>query len=477
MSFHNNSSWKLPITHYPYVNIKLGNGVSLTQDPDDEKPNYFVSLEHKRYTNQANTLSLNITFVPTGDQDPNMIENALTSADQTIIFRYGSTKDQNLSNEYIGLIYDYSVSISESGLSYQISAVSQSVLSNYETILNDGNAIKTSDDADKVLDKLSKVISESDGLKDRCTFDKENSSKEFEVTKDVTAVNKSPMQYLLEVAGTLRDTEDPDSHFYKIQTSDINTDSKCTIKLIRTAGDSTSARYTFNWGGKDTDVLSWSIDYKGAMTLFAKDSTEYATYSKTLDVDASGNATAANTMTFNSRQMINDGALNGSLTETVNTFLSSGASATVSDIADFKEKANYSYKATLTVLGIGSGNSGSGGDDIAIGQSLIQVTPILNGKPHHSAGKYVVTSITDKVDGRSGFTTTYDLYRYVEIVPEEEDKGTVSSGYKVTNVGPDGSITYSNGTDTYTSEAGAAVPHYDDWDKNHEHPWYTKDGT
>lgn len=428
MSFHNNSTWKLPTTHYPYVNIKLGNGVSLTQDPDDKKPNYFVSLEHKRYTNQANTLSLNITFVPTGDQDPNMIENALTSADQTIIFRYGSTKDQNLSNEYIGLIYDYSVSISESGLSYQISAVSQSVLANYEVIKDDSNAIKTSDDADKVLDKLAKVISESPSLKDRCTFDKENSDKTFEVTKKVTAVDKSPMQYLLEVAGTLRDTEDPDSHFYKIQTSDINTDSKCTITLVRTAGDSTSARYTFNWGGKDTDVLSWSIDYKGAMALFAKDSTEYATYSKTLDVDAGGNATATNVMTFNSKQMISDGALNGSLTDTMNTFLSSGASATVSDIAEFKEKANYSYTATLTVLGIGSGSSGTGGDDIAIGSSLIQVSPILNGKLHHSAGKYVVTSITDKVDSRSGFTTTYGLYKYKPIVEENTSMTSPDTG-------------------------------------------------
>lgn len=406
MSFHN----FLPITHYPYVNIKLGNNISLTQDPNDNKPNYFISLEHKRYTNQANTLSLNITFVPTGDQDPNMVENALTSANQIITFKYGSTKDKNLSNEYIGLVYDYSVSISESGLSYSISAISQSVLSNYEKITDDANAIKTDDSVDKVLEKLSKVISSSESLKDVCTFDIDNSAKNFEVTKAVTAADKTPMQYLLEVAGTLRDAEDPDKHFYKIYTSDISTnDSKCTIKLVRTAGN-IDAKYTFKWGGKDTDIISWSIDYKGSTALFSN-STKYKDYKKTLDSDAGGNPVAAE---FDTRSMLKDGAMGGDLTSAANIFLSSGATAAVTDIADFKEKANYPYKATLTVLGIGSGNSSSGGDDIVLGSSIIQVTPILNGKPHHSAGKYVVTGITDKVDGRSGFTTTYNLYRYQE---------------------------------------------------------------
>lgn len=73
----------------------------------------------------------------------------------------------------------------------------------------------------------------------------------------------------------------------------------------------------------------------------------------------------------------------------------------ISEKSIWTQYSTYSYKATLTTLGIPV--------DIPL-MTKFTIIPLLYGKAHHTQGVYMVTSMTDTIDS-SGFTTTFNLIK------------------------------------------------------------------
>lgn len=437
-SFHNGL---VPIVHYPYIKITLKNGVSFTQNPLDAKPDFFISLEHKRYIDQANTVSINITFVPKGNNndgqigDPNLLEIAMRDSGGKMRFQYGTTQDsKNISKEYNALIYNYTVNIQDGAISYAISAVSTAVLANFDEIKENLFTIKSTDSPDQVFMKLNGVI-EGSTLNNYYTFDRKNSPKTFKINKQIDAPGKTPMQYFMEVARALVDTEDEINHFYKVVVDDTdNGNGKRNIRLARTSSVCVG-NYVFQWGGKNTDVISWRPDYQGAFAIFNDTSSNiYKNLSNVITRDQGGNATLAQIESFDVGGL--QDLANTELKSTSSISLEETATLSTSKVQSFREKVQYPYKASLTVLGVG-------GQDLQLGSSLIKVTPVINGKTHHSAGEYTIIGITDSVSSQ-GFMTTFDLFRYVKVegaANSLNDKDGTTT--KKNPVNPDGTKTNS----------------------------------
>lgn len=73
----------------------------------------------------------------------------------------------------------------------------------------------------------------------------------------------------------------------------------------------------------------------------------------------------------------------------------------ISEKTIWTQYSTYSYKATLTTIGIPM--------EIPL-MTRFMIIPLLYGKAHHTRGVYMVTSMTDSIDS-SGFTTTFNLIK------------------------------------------------------------------
>lgn len=138
-------SYTLPNVSFPYYQFNIS-GMSLTHSfkgGQGERPDYFSGLTHTRYVDKANTAVINLTYVPTGNDDPNKIEKALADSGGKCTYQYGVAGYR--SKTYRGLIYDYKPSFSEGVLSYSLSIVSEAVTYNFINIQDESLCVKPLD--------------------------------------------------------------------------------------------------------------------------------------------------------------------------------------------------------------------------------------------------------------------------------------------------------------------------------------------
>lgn len=155
--------------------------------------------------------------------------------------------------------------------------------------------------------------------------------------------------------------------------------------------------YVFNYGfinkGDefiDHTVISWDCDYNA--TAVIHDSVITNELSVAQSIDKFGNLVS---VAANSTPLEGPIALGLNVLE---SFISAEQ-----NLVKVKQTWAYPYEATLTVLG--------NPEPIEVCRKVIQVVPMINNSIHHTAGYYLVKSVTHNIDSSMTFTTTYGLIR------------------------------------------------------------------
>lgn len=177
---------------------------------------------------------------------------------------------------------------------------------------------------------------------------------------------------------------------YIYDISETKSEKVITIMKIDPSNPSSDMKSTivFNWMDKSNSlVLSWQPDIKGSVLLAQSYQNDKDTYN--WGIDDSGEKVKTN-MLKPPVAMVTDPTKEEAPSIDENT-----------EKSKWSEAIQYSYKATMTLVGIPC--------DIPIGM-YIKVIPLLYGIPHNSAGLYMVLKSEDQIDS-GGFVTTLNLMK------------------------------------------------------------------
>lgn len=440
--------------HIPYIRLTFGNK-SFAWRGEEGRPDYFTSLSHKRYTEEANVLTVNLTYCPKIGENPNSLEDAIVASGGQCLVQYGDLGE--VTNLYKGLVHSYKVDFVEGVLAYQISMISSMVCYTYEqypgcelseekghSITDVENEIK------KIVEKYmsitgndfkSYVYSSGVNFKDKVTFSSisvpsgnpitalksiirqlkvrklwKSEEDEIKLSTPVQSTIVAPASQIsprrpvegTDAAGgsssgsttSATRTQTP-AKFNKYNGVDHSLDyhlaleidesgsGKSKVRVVLISNDaSVASTYVFEWGDKNSEVLSWSPEYDGIYSIHkARGNTMFDTYLSTNKEGEYGYTTFA----FDTPQVIENGVSSDLFAQVENL-----------KINQSEVDRHYEYKATLTVLGKSK--------MMDLGTSVIKVIPIVAGAYHHTAGDYVVIGVEDNVSSE-GFTTTYTLYK------------------------------------------------------------------
>lgn len=375
----------VPNVWIPYIMISFA-GINLTWKPSDNAPDYFTSLSHKRIVDQASTMTINITYAPDYNDDPNMIEKAIVNSKGECYVQYGHIG--GWVNKYKYLVYKYVPRFQNGVLNYTFTLISKSVTYNYSSTpaFTGTSKVKTVDDVTTVMNELAACCKDSDG-KQGYVYDAGGSSNLFQVPEAGIEVpsNTSPLLAMSELCKKLTPgAGEKKEIFFALEVDDAHY-GPGQLRIIRVDPTQPVISRTFNWGTRDGEVLSFSPEFDGSFAIFKARGEESAS---TVDPNTGKGATVTTPTP-------DTGSIGSSDPLTM-------ISETIKTDEEWKSKADYEYKASLEVIGQPKA--------LTIGKSVISVNPLIQGKPHHTAGNYVVTGIEDKVDS-SGFTTTYTMYK------------------------------------------------------------------
>lgn len=454
---------KYNIVNAPFINLNLldkkEGGTSLSWRGgtvgSSSAPDYFTSLSHKRIINAACQCTLNLTFVPQHGEDPSQIEAAIWNSRGRCTYQYGMTGYH--SPAYAGLIYDYSVTMSEGVLNYKMDLISQEIAYLGATIQDNSynvppldkrkEKLKTWNGADWVSYIIPRIILNYLGNNFYfydSTFDGANTDNApYELqSSQLDLVGHNPMKALQMIAQHLYPKNGDPSTFYYIQFDDT-VDSKTgkgAIRLMSTSSaeeaQSIVKMYSFLWNNRDSSVLSWAPQYKGTAVIFNDNYREK--YLSTASEDKNKEMSEFGVQSDGSylvETIPNKTVLRNWAEQDYGRLYGSDFEDVIQDndtmLRKYNEITKYPYKATMTVLGLPV--------DYVVG-AHIMVNPYLNGQLHHTGGEYMVTSITDKVDG-SGFTTDLELVKVIK-VDTKDDTSKVKSKKVITKGSRRGSINF-----------------------------------
>lgn len=418
--------------HIPYILLTFG---PYSFSWKGGAPDYFTSLVHKKYQDQANTMEINLTYVPvTGQDDPNFLEQALIQAGGQCYVQYGDMgKTVPL---YKGLVHSYKVTMGEGYLEYNLKLISSLVGFTYNDYpgrkieKSKGETIKDVEDEIKFIVENYLQVEGNDfrsydydpksvNFTDRVDFDTVTfpaGNPILAIKEAVSRLNvrkhwKSEEAYIDSFTNLGRVTLDGDGNpvqgpgkpvsqkLLNLLRTDHSKDYVLALRIndagqgrgkigvvLVNSDDQLLDTFNFKWGTRDGQVLDWSFDFDGAYSIFSVGD-KFDSYIATDQNEQLGYTT-----------------VRSNIPKTVSNSMFTEISDKVESLTRNQREVDfhYAYKASLTVLGRT--------DEVDLGSTVIQVQPIIAGGFHHSAGKYVIIGVTDRVDS-SGFTTTYDLYK------------------------------------------------------------------
>lgn len=396
--------------HIPFINILIGssqnNSHSVSLTWRGGAPDYFSSLTHTRAVSKASTMHINLVYAPplSGSADANIVERAILNGGGIIVVQYGDEASGVYSRRYKGMITDYSVEFEDGTLAYSIDAVSTACsynLSKYHP--SRGDSIDYKKDSSPIKAVLDVIKEAMDTMDDHYIYEREKSEsriisnvKSFKHL-DLPPGEMPPVKYVIELVKRLECRDN--KKFLAVEVDDTNqADGKGRVRIVLIDTTKTASQKQFALGTKTGTVISWKPSFKGAVGLAAS--------------RGQSGSDGINRTTNFTYSMYDPDTGNQITTNTDYNYLDQSNYTSTSDYLfvnhsmrtqqDFMRLAEYSYKASLTVLGEA--------DDYQIGSSIIQVLPYIKDDLHHSAGLYVINGITDNVSS-GGFTTTYDLQR------------------------------------------------------------------
>lgn len=431
--------------HIPYISLEFA-GKSFSWNSKDNAPDYFISLTHTKYTDAANKMSISLTYCPRAGQNPNELEDYIVASKGECFVTYGDFGEN--CETYKGLVYTYTVEFSEGFLTYNLSLISSLASYTYgqypgaEFSVKNGDTIK---DVEDEIKRIVKVYLSSSGsefksyiymnslsvdfsdkitftsvsfpsgnpifairsavsqLKVRKLWNSEVKDLISEIKNDIT--NKRPLGQVLPSSGFIGMTDtsggydsedkftskydgvDHSLDYYVSLVVDDSGKGSGKIYVVLVEGQ-VEESYTFNWGTRDGEVLSWSPEFDGSYSIYGSSGKQlFGTCLSQNEVGEYGYTT----FTYDFNNIVNNQVAAGIIEQAENLAINQ------SEI-----DRHYEYKATLTVLGKTK--------MMSLGQSVIEVNPIIAGVSHHTAGQYVVIGVEDSVSSE-GFTTTYTLYK------------------------------------------------------------------
>ena len=436
--------------HIPFIKLTFGNE-SFTWSGSESRPDYFTSLLHKRYSEEANTMTINLTYCPKIGENPNRLEDAIVAAGGQCQVQYGDFSLGEKTPLYKGLVCSYKTNHEGGVLVYNLSLISSMVCYTYEQY--PGCEFKTQEGhtiavvKEEIKNIVENYMSFSGNSFRSYIFDEESSvnfsdkvtfstisvsegnpisalksivrqlkvkklwrSEEQEVDQSlrnfiVNPVNRESTGSRaavvvqpgdLGIGGGSRKPEWKDpyegvdhslNHYLSLEVDESGT-GPGKVRIVLVNSDVVSATYTFEWGDKNSEVLSWSPEYDGIYSIMsATGGKKFSTFVSTAENGEFGYTTYS----FNAPAVRENGTASDLFAQVENL-----------EINQNEIDRHYEYKAVLTVLGKSK--------MLDIGVSVIKVLPIVAGSYHHTAGDYVVIGIEDSVSSE-GFTTTYTLYK------------------------------------------------------------------
>ena len=458
------SHFTVDSTYTTWVDFKCGNLHFNTNQQNISINNKSISGNlisalrfEKNGSGSANSFTLTAYYAPTEADDPNVIDNAisgtLASAMTSCMIQFGYSFSGQLvsSATYIGSIFDYSVEVQNNMLVYTFTGYSNAAAHSGFTFdlpaITEKTDIKSIIDKallecyrETILDKFDKdkvvtavihngVRNYSDTI--RTALNELKEAKEetlancpIEVTYDDTvntrcakmtfggASDVNFFEFLDELLGCARDDYSKDmidlqnnkvthfgEYYYIVQDTGKSVTDKIKIKICRREVYPTvyNSSYTFYWGAafnKNSGcnlVQNFRTEYKGAINLAINNAGQTTSYS----IDEDGNLVATMTGT------------NGS---------STASTVMPNDIArnnnQYINGLQYSYKATLTTLGVPF--------DIPIG-TYITINCVIGNQKHHTSGVYMVIGTEDNIS-TNGFITTWSLIKMCDSSGNTDNK-------------------------------------------------------
>lgn len=385
----------------PYIEFSVGDFRVSTQ----KNNNYFMQL-NIQYTGAgtANTVGLELVYVPKPGDDPNFIDKVLDGAvayKKPCYIRYGySGSPLLLSPLYEFIITDYKVSLRDNMIYYSITVISSIArFKEYRTDFPIGrDKMRENTDVDGNI----YYYSENVAVEVRRTFDEFFKDEGYETILDdgvysnANWINLKPVdnvtvfQYVDTLLDQIEDKE-TDEAVYWYSFEDVANEKK--IYIHRTINkeeimvkDHLQSLFTFNWGGnpqevdKNALVYSFENSFTGAVNVATIDNL----YQDRYVINSAG-------------ESIKIGGL-----EHVEVGDYAKNDITASNRRWWKA-SSWVYDAQIEIAGIPA--------DIPIGV-LITVRPLIYGKEHHTAGVYLITGASSNITS-NGFTTNLKLVKYI----------------------------------------------------------------
>lgn len=420
--------------HIPFIKLTFGSK-SFTWRGEESRPDYFTSLSHKRYAEEANTLTINLAYSPQIGENPNALEDAIVASGGECLVQYGDLGET--SSLYKGLVHNYKVNFEGGVLVYNLSLISAMVCYMYEQYPGCEMSSSKGHTIDDVVNEIKKIVEKymsftgnsfksyifdeesSVNFKDKVTFTtisvsagnpitalkslvsqlkvkKLWKSEEDQITTTTTRPIPSRAAVIRPDDGgktpTTYETYEGVDHsldYFLALEVDEEGSGNSKVRVVLVSNDvGLAATYVFEWGDKNSEVLSWSPEYDGLYSITKARGN--VMFESCLSTNENGEY-GYTTFTYDVPQILENGVASDLFAQVENLRINQ------SEI-----DRHYAYKATLTVLGKSK--------MMDLGVSRIKVVPIVAGAYHHTAGDYVVIGVEDNVSSE-GFTTTYTLYK------------------------------------------------------------------
>lgn len=360
--------------------------------------NYMLSLENvKNGSGCVNSFTVSIAYVPKFGDDPDLIDKALSFSDRKCTLQYGYGVDDFHTDEYVGQILDYSVEIRNNMLYYTITGYS-SITPLIDSKLSFDAIDSTADSESRrptvvAKNAIEKYLTEYKISDYKVVVDdnvKDLAEDSIEAASDI-----SLFDYVSSILKLARDETQPNTEevelneriTYTYTISDYNNSSGKSINITKIdPSEEQSIKIIFNWMDKnDNLVIDFKTDFSGAILLNRNYVTQDGVSVDKYTINEKGEAEKVTTK----------------VKESSYTSGSTSDKDASSTSYTWAEAVQHSYTATLSLVGIPC--------EIPLG-TIIEVVPLIYGKPHHTQGRYMVTKTTDTLDS-SGFRTTLEMFK------------------------------------------------------------------
>ena len=403
----NNKLSSIPI-YASWVKFQVGNFALDTSDPNQQ---FFVSLNYtKNGSGKANSFTIMIAYEPkmsgniVDTSDVNIIDKQLCIYDGNnkdklkcwLQYGYGHGPDKLVSPILEGIVTDYTPELRDGILYYTITGYSSLIQAVEETITTDEmKNIRPTEAIKKVIeDNIGSNSKTNLGYVVQYAPGTEGSDKVIETIPGVS--DKNLFEYIeqtlnmAEVDG-YSNTNNTYKPFYIYNITETKEEKIIMIEKVDPNNilDNKISNVVFEWSSQNNNfVKSWQPNIKGSV-LLAQDY-HYEKGVSEWGIDDSGE------IVENKNLLSSPVAMNTDPDKPEASSIDE-----VTSLTEWSKAIQYSYEASLTIQGMPC--------DIPIGM-FIKVIPLLYGKPHHSAGTYMIKKSSDTIDS-GGFQTTIDLIK------------------------------------------------------------------